>query len=145
MKTYYRFTNSVGPMSDWGHAMFTDDDQRTEGYGNNKFIFVYDGENAVNITKLKKDITETWQEDCQEGFYGDFGGMCDEDYWSKIDAEDIYNSFNPIDIVDTADAWDSELTTWIWERVLDPMGINAIITNNGCIVFDSNLIQLITE
>lgn len=125
-------------MSDWGHAMLSNDRDRVEHYG--KTCYIYDGANATHISTLYDLIVAAWQNDCENGFTGDFGGQCDENYWSSIDADEIYNSFNPNDIVDSAEAWDSELVMWIWNRILEPNNIDAVITQDGAIVFDANLL-----
>ena len=56
-------------------------------------------------------------------------------------AEDIYNEFNPEDIVMSAGAWDSELVTWFGDVILAKHDIKAVITNDGAIVFDPALIK----
>lgn len=128
--TYYRFSNN-GAMSDWGHAMFTEDEESVRGYGD--IAYIYDGREAVNIESLHDIIVEKWNQqkemDRIPSEYEDF------------EAEDIFNCFNPEDIVMSADAWDDGfLTTWISEYILSEREIKAVTTNDGAIVFDSTLI-----
>ena len=131
---YYRFSNSTNPMSDWGHAMFSDNADKVEHYGAYKFVF--DGVNAVAIDSLYDTIINYWT-NCQES--GNFGDMCDS-YFENLAAEDVFTAFNPADIVNSADGWDSALVGWFWEFVAEPNNIMAITTQDGAIVFDSSLI-----
>ena len=141
MSTYYRRTDGDSPLSDWGHAMLCDDLDNIEGYGDN--LYAFDGSDAPHIADLKDDIIEAWDYDRTHGFTGDFGSSIDEAYWQQIPGEDIYQQFNPRDIVDSAEAWDSELTQWIYDRVLDPRSIMAVLTYDGAIVFDEQLLDLV--
>lgn len=128
---YYRYFNSENPMSDWGHAMFVDNEFASENYGD--ILYTYDGTDGVDIEDLHDIIINEWNrtvDKCMEpiGFEG-------------IDAEDIYNEFNPEDIVMSAGAWDSELVTWFGDVILAKHDIKAVITNDGAIVFDPALIK----
>src|SRR5690606_22061662 len=64
-----------------------------------------------------------------------------EEYWKEIEGEEIYEQFNPKDIVDSAEAWDSDLVQWIWDRILEPRDIMAVTTRDGAVVFDDKLIK----
>lgn len=65
------------------------------------------------------------------------------EYELSIKLKDLLNSFNPADIVNSAEAWDNgELVQWIHEQILEPNNIYAVITNNGAIVFDKDLIKI---
>lgn len=129
---YYRYSNSENPMSDWGHAMFVDNEYASENYGD--ILYAYDGSNSVDIEDLHDIIVDEWAktvEKCLEpiGF-------------EETDAEDIYNEFNPDDIVMSAGAWDSsELVNWFGETIIAKHDIKAVITNDGAIVFDPSLIK----
>ncbi len=120
-------------MSDWGHAMFAEDrDSVCDCYGENEYL--YDGSNSTNIEDLKDAIISTWKEDAEMGLLP-IG-------YDDVSAEDIYDCFNPDDIVASAGAWDDgDVLTWFWERVGERMDISAIITNDGAIVFDRDLIK----
>lgn len=118
-------------MSDWGHAMFVDNEFSSENYGD--ILYTYDGTDGIDIEYLHEIIVNEWNktvDKCMEpiGFEG-------------IDAEDIYNEFNPDDIVMSAGAWDSELVTWFGDVILANHDIKAVITNDGAIVFDPALIK----
>ena len=130
---YYRYTRTETPMSDWGHAMFAADKDSVDGcYGD--VAWEYDGSQSVDINNLADLIASKWAEDSESGLVPDGYEMYAPD---EISAE-----FNPQDIVMSAGAWDNgELTQWFWDRIADPMGISAIITSDGAIVFDEGLIK----
>lgn len=134
MKTYHRYTNSNSPMSDWGHAMFAyGDEHRTDNYGANHYT--YDGTDGVNIQDIEQAIKDAWAE-CQET--GHFGFLPESD--QDLTAEEVYQSFNPENIVDGAQGWDCDLACWFWEFVAEPNDIMAVITQDGAILFDEALI-----
>ncbi|MFI2856826.1 hypothetical protein ACH6EH_06770 [Paenibacillus sp. JSM ZJ436] len=136
--TYHRFTNSDTPMSDWGHAMFAANRLKVENYGQNEYTLDYD--KAVNIYDLEELIKSTW-ESCQEE--QNFGQLDDTDFWMEYSADAVFNSFCPSDIVDSADGYDHELVTWLWDFVLEPNNIMAVSTPDGAVCFDQSLIKQI--
>ena len=65
---------------------------------------------------------------------------------SQKKGEDIVELFNPDNIVNSAGGWDDEdLVSWLWEYVLDPNNIDAVITYDGAVVFNKNLIKQVSE
>lgn len=137
---YYRRTTRLNPISDWGHAMFADNIDKIEGYG--KYLWSIDSKHCIPISKLRSEIIKKWKYDQKHGFEGDFGGQVSprSEYY-KISPETIADSFDPEDIVDHADAWDSDLMVWFWERIAYPKNIMAISTYDGAICFDTSLIN----
>lgn len=136
---YYRYTNSNSPMSDYGHAMFAENHNSVEHYGKNLFIF--DGSNAISTEKLKGLIKKEWKKSQRSG---DFGPNISSDI-ETLSADEVAESFAPQDIVDSADSYDNgEMLSWLWEKVLEPNNIQAIITNNGAMVFNENLVHKAT-
>lgn len=130
--TYYRFSNSTNPMSEWGHAMFSEKRESVEHYGKNEFI--YNGNHGVKIEELEASIISQWEKTVETG-------MAPMGY-EEMEAQTVFQSFNPSDIVMSAEAWDSsELLTWFCEAIAIPQDIQAVITNDGAIVFDSALIR----
>lgn len=129
---YYRFTRKNTPMSDWGHAMFAADrDAVAQCYGAREFL--YSGDGAVDIADLKDTIVSMWEEDAELGVLPDGCG--------GIGAEDAYRCFAPEDIVMSAGAWDDgDALTWFFDRIAAPLGIAAVKTYDGAIVFDPDLI-----
>lgn len=132
---YYRCTNSDSPMSDWGHAMFADSLERVDHYGKN--VFVFDGQGAVNIYDLEDKIRQAWAKSQESG---DFGEMYDE-YYQSLSADEVFESFAPADIVNSAEGYDCDLVVWLYQMVLEPNGIYAVITPDGAVVFDETLIN----
>ena len=140
---YYRGTRSnEDPMSDWGHAMFTDNKDRAyfDDDGDNTG-WIYDGTDGVHITDLYPMIVEAWSEDWENDNFS----RCNMKQWCPKSGEEVAEGFNPSDIVDHAGNWDhDDLLPWIWERILEPKGIDAVITEDGAIVFEPSLIRKIT-
>jgi len=122
-------------MSDWGHAMMAMDRDSVYHYGDREFT--YGGEGAVEIEDLKDIITEAWDESVE--FHA-----APIDY-QHLDAKEVYESFNPSDIVDSAEAWDTELAGWFYEKIAEKNGITAVITDDGAIVLDEYLMTEVTE
>ncbi|ALS22281.1 hypothetical protein [Paenibacillus naphthalenovorans] len=140
LTTYYRFTNSNSPMSDWGHAMFAEDRYKVENYGKNEYTITSD--KTVDIYDIKDLIINKWIE-CQENEY--FGSLSETGYWLTVDAEEIFESFNPTNIVDSAEGYDHDIVCWLWEMVLEPNNIMAVRTYDGAVCFDEELIEKIIE
>lgn len=138
MQTYHRYTNSNNPMSLWGHAMLVDNNESSDHYGRNHYIFIPDS-NTKHITSLKPLIIDAWNQ-CKED--EDFGDLTDN-YYISLAAIDVYDSFNPSDIVDSAQAWDTELMVWFYNFIAVPNDITSVITDNGAIVWDEDLIRLV--
>jgi hypothetical protein len=134
---YYRGTKSNNPMSDWGHAMFVDDYENSySGLGHE---WAFDGSLATPITSLKDKIIAAWGKTLENGYYYGFSSD-DNDYFMTLSAEEVFDSFNPDDIVDSADGFDSALVSWLSEMVLMPNEIYAVTTQDGAVVFDASLI-----
>lgn len=130
--TYYRFSNSQNPMSEWGHAMFAENRDSVQHYGDNEYHF--NGEKGINIEDLHDLIVNAWEKTVEYGL--------EPIGFEEMEAEEIYNEFNPDDIVMSAQAWDcTELLEWFCENVAIPNDIQAVVTNDGAIVFEEELIQ----
>ncbi|MGO0058668.1 hypothetical protein ACTID9_01145 [Brevibacillus fluminis] len=126
MMKYYRFTNSSSPMSDWGHAMFAEDRNAVEHYGQNEYTL--DKAHTVSIYELEEIIKEAWENDPCSGY-------------AHLAADEAFDEFCPEDIVNSAQAFDCELVCWLWDVVLLPKNILAVRTQDGAICFDESLIQ----
>ncbi len=138
----YRYAKPDDPMSDWGHAMFADDPTK---YGIPEHGILDDSLYSVkksdltNISDLRDDIINQWNEDVEDGTAYNYTFTNDE---LSLSGEDIVERFDPKDIVDTAEAFDHpEFTQWLWDRVLEPRGIVGVKTKDGGIVFDPSIIQ----
>lgn len=142
--TYYRFARDSNPMSDWGHAIMADSMDRIENcYGEN--CFTYDGEGAVSIEDLRDEIASKWDEQREDGTFE--GNMITQDYLLEITGEELFEAFNPEDIVDTAQAWDNDdMVQWFYDNVLqDGDTFKAVITRDGAVVFDASLLKMIRK
>lgn len=139
MKTY-RKTHTNNPMSDYGHAMFTDEfNKLSDGYGS--ICWQVDNTELINIESLMPQIKIAWINTCEVGYYyrdinNDIQNMID-----NCTLEQILNSFNPVNIVTSADAYDSLLVCWLYEYVIEPNNIYGIKTYDGAIVFNSEIIE----
>lgn len=124
---YYRRAKQA--MSIWGHAMMVEDRVDDTGAYEGD-LYCYDGHEGVRIETLYDAIVEAWNE-----------GNVPEDY-EGIAAEEIVSSFNPQDIINSAEAYDdAALLTWFWENVLEQEGIYAVLTQDGAVVFDEDLLE----
>ena len=128
---YYRFSNSDDPMSDWGTAIFSDTRESVQHYGKNEFTF--SGE-ATSASELEDVIARQWEKDKKAGRLYE-----SSDY--DLSGRDVARSFNPRDVVDSAEGYDSNSVQWLWDRVLEPRNIRAVRTTNGVVVFDPKLIK----
>lgn len=130
---YYRFTHGKNPMSDYGHAMFAANRGRVEGGTYGEYEHHYDGSGGVRIEDLYDLIREAWADEAARPA---------DAYYASLTAEQVCACFTPTDIVDGADGFDSgELVQWLWEQVCEPEGIMAILTPDGAVVFDEDLIE----
>lgn len=136
----YRYTNKDSPMSDYGHAMFVDDEYSSDGYGREgDYRYKVDQSRLTDISTLQEEIAEKLQEQYDNGMLPreieeimDFG----------VSAEQLAEEFNPDDIVMSAGAWDNgDLVQWFWDNIADPNDIYGIKTNDGAIVYDENMIE----
>ncbi len=140
---YDRWAGSSSPMSRAGYAMFAESSthDRVVGRGS-KFgntLYIYYGKDAVHVDDIRKNIIKAWNEDVETD---DIPSGMQTAIMDGITAEDIADSFNPVDIVESADSFDDEeMTSWLYNRVLEPSGIEAVITNDGAIVFNKDLIE----
>ena len=129
---YYRFTHSRNPMSDYGHAMFAANRDRVSGGTYGRREHHYDGHDGVRIEDMYSLIRAAWEDEAARPADAYYAGLTDEQ---------VCQCFSPVDIVDGADGFDSgEMTQWLWERVCEPEGVMAIITPDGAVVFDPDLI-----
>jgi len=125
-------------MSRAGFALFVSDEKRgpeetldfLKSYGPN--TWAYDGTgNALHANKLISLCIAAWEnEDSRPcSFEAD---KFEDGEWERL--------LNPEDIVDSAGIYDiPELHCWLWANVLEPMQVDAIITQDGAIVYNDSL------
>ncbi|NCC34947.1 MAG: hypothetical protein EOM24_23490 [Chloroflexia bacterium] len=119
-------------MSDIGHAMFvaadSDDADCLSSYGSVEWS--YDGSSSVSIESLMSAIVAAWDADAAHPL--------------DCSGEELAAACNPARIVDSAGAWDdADVVVWLWDNVLEPAGVKAVITTDGAIVFDSALVAVV--
>jgi hypothetical protein len=136
---YYRTVKkSNSPMSDWGHAMFSDHIDPWQGEPN----YTYDGSQAVNVLDLSDEIKAKWNQCLEDGYFGDSIDPNAEAAMLGVSADDAADQFAPKDIISSAQAFDdADWTTWFCENIVEPNGIKAVLTPDGAIVFDESLIK----
>lgn len=134
----YRFSDTSDPMSDWGHAMFSDIEGRVEHYGENKFT-VKESELA-SFEDIAELIDKAYEEDKADGFRMMRSFGIDENIYNN--KAEFIESFNPVDIVDSAEGYeDAAMNMWLYETVLEPNDIKGIRTQNGGVVYDESIIE----
>lgn len=134
----YRFSNSNSPMSDWGHAMFSDNEGQVEHYGKNKYTV-----NESELTSFE-DVVPLIDKAYEDDKANDFSMMefygIDENIYN--DKAEFLELFDPADITDAAAAYDNSATSaWLYDTVLEPNGIKGIRTQNGGVVYDDSIIE----
>ena len=134
----YRFSNSGSPMSDWGHAMFSDNEGQVEHYGKNKYTV-----NESELTSFE-DVVPLIDKAYEDDKANDFSVMefygIDENIYN--DKAEFLELFDPADITDAAAAYDNSATSaWLYDTVLEPNGIKGIRTQNGGVVYDDSIIE----
>ena len=130
---YYRFYNDKSPLCEYGYAMFVENDRDSvSGYGPSEYH--YDGTDGVKIEDLYAAITEAWEENYEVRPVDSM----------ELTAGEVCECFTPDNIVDGANGFDDgKLVQWLWENVLDHMSIFAVLTPEGAIVFDEEMIQVV--
>lgn len=117
-----------------GYAMFADRPDRIYGaYGED--LYTVNHSDLENIDNLKENIEKAWNETVENGML-----PSSLEYLEEMDGKEIAESFDPKDIVDSADAWDNQdLTTWAFDYgIFDD--IPGVKTQDGAIVWDPEII-----
>lgn len=136
---YYRVADAKSPMSDWGHAMFSDYINNWQGRPN----YRYDGRQSISIAALADKIKAAWDECRQNGNFGNVSPAA-EAQMMDVSADDALACYAPEDIIDSAGGYDDyDWLVWLCEHIVEPGDIKAITTPDGAIVFDEGLIERI--
>ena len=125
--TLNRRTNKQSPMSDWGHAMFSNKSaDELYHYGAN--LFTVDSGDLVNIENFKNTIIAKF--DNAKKFLE----------LEEMTPEEFYDLFNPSDIVDTAQAWDNDkFIEWFSDNI--DSSANGYLLQSGAVVFNESIIK----
>jgi|SRR5690606_27016078 len=152
-KPYLRYARPDDVMSDWGHAMFAD---YREGYFDGlpsnvkayQFVPMKNDPRVVDTEseKFRDIVKEKFLEDVERGYYiGDindeFQNIINIYEDDELSLNEFVSLFSPSDIVNSAEAYDSILSQWLFERVLEPNGWMAVITPDGAVVYDESMIE----
>lgn len=141
----HRFYNQLSPMSDWGHAMFADNIEQVRGYGKQHYFTDPEmfGEMAIYAGSEKF-------RDAMRRYYTEGSGVLQVEELEAAGVKDgdrgeiieqLLDDANPSHIVDSAQLWDSEDISGVWDEVLNPNGWLVVETSDGAIVFDESLIS----
>ena len=117
-----------------GYAMFADDPHAIANYGD-KFSAVFHGDLAP-IDDFKDAIARAWERDKAKYLLPP-----ELEVFSDRSGTEMADHFDPADIVDGADAWDTpELITWAFSHgIFDEVG--GVKTSDGAIVWDESLLH----
>lgn len=131
-KKFYRHSQSATGAKDVPWQMFSNDESKIMGgYGSHRFTTTNTEGNVVYAEDIKKDIKE---------LFSDRPDIIESYQYATPD--DLANSANPKNIVDSAELWDApDLVQEIWDNILEPKGITAVETRDGIIVFDPAYIK----
>ena len=133
----YRFYNSENPMSRAGYAMFSDDPYANgSNYGGiNPKAFSVDENELTDISDIMQEIIDARHSSDEKTPW------VLEDY-ENVNDDEFAALFDPADIVDSAAAYDNEeLTSWLWDNVLEPNNIIGIKTSDGAVAFSPDIIK----
>lgn len=131
----YRFTKQKSVLSDWGHAMFSDNADQVYHYG--KIAYSVDHKDLTPFEEVAPLIESAIKEEIESGeAYNVF-----EEYEIN-DINAFINSFNSENIVVAAEVYDNSIwCMWLTEKILEQNNIWAIKTNDGAIVWDEEIIK----
>ena len=132
--SYRGYTEDSAIPNSIGYAMFADDPHAIANYGD-KFSAVFHGDLAP-IDDFKDAIARAWERDKAKYLLPP-----ELEVFSDRSGAEMADHFDPADIVDGADAWDTpELITWAFSHgIFDEVG--GVKTSDGAIVWDESLIR----
>lgn len=132
--SYRGYTEDSAIPNSIGYAMFADDPHAIANYGD-KFSAVFHGDLAP-IDDFKDAIARAWERDKAKYLLPP-----ELEVFSDRSGAEMADHFDPADIVDGADAWDTpELITWAFSHgIFDEVG--GVKTSDGAIVWDDSLIR----
>lgn len=132
--SYRGYTEDSAIPNSIGYAMFADDPHAIANYGD-KFSAVFHGDLAP-IDDFKGAIARAWERDKAKYLLPP-----ELEVFSDRSGAEMADHFDPADIVDGADAWDTpELITWAFSHgIFDEVG--GVKTSDGAIVWDESLLH----
>ena len=132
--SYRGYTEDSAIPNSIGYAMFADDPHAIANYGD-KFSAVFHGDLAP-IDDFKGAIARAWERDKAKYLLPP-----ELEVFSDRSGAEMADHFDPADIVDGADAWDTpELITWAFSHgIFDEVG--GVKTSDGAIVWNESLLH----
>ncbi len=132
--SYRGYTEDSAIPNSIGYAMFADDPHAIANYGD-KFSAVFHGDLAP-IDDFKDAIARAWERDKAKYLLPP-----ELEVFSDRSGAEMADHFDPVDIIDGADAWDTpELITWAFSHgIFDEVG--GVKTSDGAIVWDESLLH----
>ncbi len=132
--SYRGYTEDSAIPNSIGYAMFADDPHAIANYGD-KFSAVFHGDLAP-IDDFKDAIARAWERDKAKYLLPP-----EIEVFSDRSGAEMADHFDPADIVDGADAWDTpELITWAFSHgIFDE--VSGVKTSDGAIVWDETLLH----
>lgn len=132
--SYRGYTEDKAIPNSIGYAMFSDDPHAIENYGSRFAAVRHD--DLPTIDDFKESIARAWERDKAKYLLPP-----ELEVFSDRSGAEMADHFDPADIVDGADAWDTpELITWAFSHgIFDEVG--GVKTSDGAIVWDESLIR----
>lgn len=135
---YYRRTRKESPDTGAGYMMFAANPSEIESYGKHlhghtptEDVAVYAGS-----PEFRRAAYRAFRQ--QGDDFGATGASSD----ARALARQYVDGANPGRIVDSAGVWDDpDTVSFLWNSVLEPRGWHSIVTNDGAVVFDPDLVQ----
>ena len=130
--TYYRRSKSESGSNDVPWQMFAKNkDDIDNAYSGNLFL----ADNRVGKVVNSDSIIDAINDALSKNYE-----ILDT---YQANASDLAQEASPSRIVDSAGLWDSpDITQYIYDEVLAPLGIQAVETPDGLIVFDPDLVKM---
>jgi len=146
-KPYYRYGSPESPMSEWGHAMFLDNPSHLEGasrsgLANYEFAPEPGDPRVTSFEDVEGDIRSKLEDWEKNGVPEKYTGTSLETALDENSVDSLVSTFNPSDIVDSAQAYDNaDFNQFLYDEILEPRGYGAIVTQDGSIVYDESMIK----
>lgn len=132
--SYRGYTEDKAIPDSIGYAMFADDPHAIENYGSRFAVVRHD--DLPTIDDFKESIAKAWERDKAKYLLPP-----ELEVFSDRSGAEMADHFDPVDIIDGADAWDTpELITWAFSHgIFDEVG--GVKTSDGAIVWDESLLH----
>lgn len=135
---YYRRTRKESPDTGAGYMMFAANPSEIESYG--KHLHGHTPTEDVAVYAGSPEFRRAAYRAFRQ--HGDDLGTAGASSEARALARQYVDGTNPGRIVDSAEVWDDpDTVSFLWNSVLEPRGWHSVVTNDGSIVFDPDLVQ----